>query len=455
MGYGKPDSWHWQLVLFLSLVDRRSIKPLLKQQHLAIATTTTHWTQRTNYYGRMMISLMPADCIDAILAHLPLRDCLSLGSTSVSLLQDIQTELRRRRKRFFKSYCYSTRSLKPKLYPAEDHKNIRDPRILPTVAERIETLHKNLDPEHPSFPAVAELRKSLQDDTNKNEQRCNDFKSNVSSIVAMHRQNTVCFSLHARILRDAVRANPKSREGYLSLGQQCDRVMTVKIERYIGDVLCAYYMMGHVSAGLVEGGPTEEQWIDSLSEDIGCLDLVDSCAADNLTPQGVPSSAWYRAWIFLHSNLLRNAPFTTKQQARLGIHSTADQEANVPLQGAPVPFAGCKKAGLMRGLSRISNFESIRITYKDFGRLGPTFRGRDLIQTQTIYPLSPIGTVVAFETLSPLEYSRKENETLEFLRQWRDEGDHVIRWMLQMHEESYKTRPMTVSPPLVTIRCST
>ena len=431
----------------------------------------------------LLLTELPKDCIDTVLCHLALQDCLTLGTTCQSLLSDVQSELYKRRQRLVVPHCYSIHSVKPVLHKMADQGKVRDARTIPSVKDRVESLCRVMPLSHPSVGDVVRLRKCLRQDMSgpegnqddENEEYYLDScdltdcgsidQARVAKVIRAHRANLECFRLHAKILSTVVQSNPSiasATRGYVSVGQRCDRVMTVTLERYIGDVLCATYLMGHVAAGLVEGSPTEEQWIDGIVDGIGLQthDLTSCCDTGTLSPKDVPSHAWYNAWVFLHSSLLRTAPLSKDHQQRLGLHfvptipephdgSVAGGAAAATVTKSPMsamlqldmrtPFAGARKAMLLRGLARVSTFESIRITFRDFGPLGPAFRGRDVVRTQSMPPTSLITAVIAFET-DP--------------GSWNPQQDSVLQWLLQTREEATRTRPMTVSPPLVTIRCS-
>eukprot|EP00540_Astrosyne_radiata_P023049 CAMPEP_0116833160 /NCGR_PEP_ID=MMETSP0418-20121206/6284_1 /TAXON_ID=1158023 /ORGANISM="Astrosyne radiata, Strain 13vi08-1A" /LENGTH=278 /DNA_ID=CAMNT_0004462583 /DNA_START=254 /DNA_END=1090 /DNA_ORIENTATION=- len=270
--------------------------------------------------------------------------------------------------------------------------------------------------------------------------------------------------LHATILSNAMHSHPAhSNEGSVTAPRQEDslKALSVPLDRYVGDVLCIYYLIGHSVANMIEGGPDEEAWIDSIVDHMECTDEdLTSCDMDTITPTNVGVSAWYRAWVFLHCTLLRVAPFTPEQQRSLGILQNSGQEETAAKAGPlayqfpPKPFRGCNKSMLMRGISRITNFEPLHVTYNDFGRLGPTYRGRDLMQTQTLFPVSAVGVAIAFESMSPYAYYGSDFNLGRFLHSWVRGEDSVIQWLLALHSESGRSKPMTVAPPSVTIRCS-
>jgi hypothetical protein len=233
-------------------------------------------------------------------------------------------------------------------------------------------------------------------------------------------------------------------------------VLSVELRRYIGDVLCAFYLMGHSAAHIIEGGPTEEDWIGIIQSEIPCL-VEGGDDAQGFTAVGAAASTWYRCWIFVHSTLLRTAPFTWGQQVRLRIaKGVIDVPGDLRLRQHR-PFAGFDKTRFMRRLALLTNFESLKVNFIDFGPLGPTFRGRDLIQSHTVFPSSALGVAICFSDWSQADYDESyiDGSPPAFLHSWSAGQDSIIQWLLLLHTESTRSRPITVAPHLVTIRRST
>jgi hypothetical protein len=268
----------------------------------------------------------------------------------------------------------------------------------------------------------------------------------------MNRNLVRSHRLHANLLSQSIYADPDTPN---------PNRLTVTLEQYMSDVLCAFYLMGHSVAGIVEGGPTEAEWMDAVLSEMPWMDRESDLSVDSNRSEDSDRSKMasvntcYRAWILLHSTLLRLAPFTREQQVRLGLGpslpfgSTFDTGLLEPYR----PFRGHEFA---RSFLRVKDhlvqhLVPMRITLNDFGRLGPTFRGRDLIQSQTFFPLCCWLAMLQFLYTAPEAYTCPR--TL-FMRLWIGGELPVITWLLFMQEEANKVRPMTVSPPVVTLDCS-
>lgn len=252
--------------------------------------------------------------------------------------------------------------------------------------------------------------------------------------------------------RVTVLANPP-HYAHATLGGGEENVLSVPLERYIGDVLCAYYLMGHEN--LIEGGLPESQLIQSIAKEFEIeADQVDADPTlDAIPTSSVSASSWYRTWVFIHSSVLRLAPFSWTQQSRLGIF-TSPQPPPVDvalgtLFRPPEAFTGCCKLAVMRTLSRLTNFSSLKVRFNNFGPLGPAFRGRDLVESISYHPVSVMGMCIFFQQEQLDDCSRP------FVRAWANEEDAVIQCLLLLHEQSRKIRPMTVLPPLVSLRGAT
>jgi hypothetical protein len=419
----------------------------------------------------------PTDCVRAIVSFLPIKDCLVFGATTKQNLLEIQPELRCRRSRFTQTFFYNAHDKNPKVHgpidPATKRKCTasQEVHVLPTIRDRIQSLWSVLSSAHPlaaSANALLSAVKEITTDGNDVSEPTVDPQSwgvDFPSILATQTELVLPHKLHARLLRQAIQSQPTHCDmGYrhgISGGSQSNdgHVLTVELRRYIGDVLCAFYLMGHSAANIIEGGPTENDWIDIIQSEIPCLVAGEVSVDDqSLTAVGVAASTWYRCWVFVQSTLLRTAPFTWGQQVRLCIGTgILDSFPGDMRLRQHRPFAGFDKTLFMRRLALLTNFESLRVNFNDFGPLGPMFRGRDLIQSHTVYPSSPLGVAICFSDWSQAEYeeSYTDGALPAFLHSWSSGQDAIIQWLLVLHTESTKSRPITVAPHLVTIRCST
>ena len=433
----------------------------------------------------LILETVPIDCLQGIISFLPIRECLAFGSTSIKNLVEIQPELRLRRKRFTQTFVYNSLIEYPKACGPIDlatmwkTKGNRDIHLLPTVRDRIESLHKILPNSHPQATSVLDLLQTIRDIHKDDTQHKRKdlphrplLKLGFQSAFHAFKKLILSHKRHAILLAQSIQSDPGHcdrgyRHGISGESHSKDgSILTVTLERYVGDVLCAFYLMGHSAANIIEGGPSENHWMDAIEAELPCLTTSQLDEFEPQTPLGVTASTWYRCWIFVQSSLLRIAHFTWGQQIRLGIASpmptsSSSQGILDVAEGSLLrphkPFAGREKSSFMRRLTQVTNFRPLRVTFNDFGPLGPSFRGRDLIQSHTIYPATAMGVIIYFDGLNPEEYAKYTQGPiptfLPFLRNWSASQDAVIQWLLELHTESSKTRPMTVAPPLVTIKC--
>jgi hypothetical protein len=450
------------------------------------------------------ISDIPPDCIATILSFLNIQECLRFGSTSLSSICDIIPDLDRRRKRMNQRFYWSPLSphrvsiySKSVKSPHKDEKysihcstNLGKIYVLPTVRERVENLYKSIPSQHPLNGQVHELLLDIRNneyekpkyDYEKSEKRDvlmdgNDinFRKNMSFSTALKEVKKIVKShkLHSKILTAAITSDPPHYERYFSATQN-SRVarisdptkLNVTLERYIGDVLVAYFLMGHSVSGIVEGAPItkEKNWIQKIMQEIKNdegwprFSRLHSISPHHSSSLRISTGAWYRAWVFLHSTILRTAPFSRQHVLALGIApkcidpSFFEQDDSDTLMTPHLPFTGMNKYKVMTQFSQHPRFESLKITSIDFGVLGPTYRGRDRVQSQVIQPMTAIGVLVAFDGLdassSVFDSKYQHNSILE---EWVTGRDPSIRWILDVHGEAAKSRPVNVLPPLVTI----
>jgi len=404
--------------------------------------------------GMGSFAVLPQDCLDNLLFFLSLYDCLSLSCTSLTLMEEInRSELKRRRKRMKQTFAYTCLPEQGNynLVKASESSDCPPENIflLPTVRNRVEALCRTLPATYPARTMALQLATEMdRDDEQDLVPLDQEEEEGISQRfrLAFHVQQAFLglHRYHALLLAQAIRSEPSPWNG---VEQEGGRVLTVHLERYIGDVLCAYYLMGHSVSGIVEGGPTERAWMDQILAQASNHDSVSS----------------YRAWIYLHSTLLRTAPFTWEQQRYLGMSFPTSSLASLldvsqgSLLRPHLPFScgprNTNHSKRIKVWDALWSLETLRTTLHDFGRLGPTFRGRDFIQSQTVFPSSCIRVTREFVSMSPDAYSNVSNLS-PFLQSWRSGEESVIAWLLFMQKEAGKARPMTVSPPLVTVKCT-
>jgi hypothetical protein len=389
----------------------------------------------------------------------PLQDVLSFGATSKRAIPDVAVELDRRRRRRMmcctrwehapngtgarfigvggKEADWSARtyrffSLGPKC-PANS-----DDDVLPSMADRLGVLLRSRPfvATHPLYNRVRELYDLLNEDTGgddgvmagdntENEGVMKEAEPSgdevpFENLLLKLRFASRAHRLHAEILLNAIEpplANDEVNVTYVK----------VTLERYIGDVLVASAFISHSVSGLVEGGPSEENWMDATLKRVKIEDT---------NPYN-----WYQAWIFLHSTVLRTAPFLPEHAKLLGIESRKpvlgiDDELGFPRAelvedglGLPPlipplpPFVGAGKRLMMSQMSHLNDMP-MKITKNTFGGLGPAFRGRDNVSSETIWPMRAISVITAFTGLAAAHYQSPTNPAA--LR-WREGTEPGIR----------------------------
>ena len=263
----------------------------------------------------------------------------------------------------------------------------------------------------------------------------------------------------------------------------------------------------------VQGGPSFDQWIDhlvSFKENSANVNSNDSGTRNKNSfrrEEITLTKYWYQYWVFFHSALLRVSPFTLEQAKQLrlepfsGILEPYDLNNSVHNQSVPNNDNGnstsgnanisggqqlhswflpsrtyscfspeCQDVKLlsehMNQLFRDNNqrIAALETTLNHFGPLGPAFRGRDRVSTEVMLPHKLYVSVLRNSLLSWTlnnkrlqSYMGMNREYVNDLRRWLSDSDNrgVMRWMKLLQDQSTKTRPMTVQPPLVTIRMVT
>ena len=424
-------------------------------------------------------------CLSSVLRFLPLKDVMSFGSASKKCLSDISGDVRRRCRRMLRCHRWSYAGERPKqcsqnnrevawstlkfrMYAIDDDGEtnvlVDDGHLLMPVVDRLRILlqSKSFVVSHPLYARVRELHDlltSIEDADERNKASIgiegltfddvavewHDSAASFEGSILEMRRASRAHRLHSNILDAAIRPHLLEEKQPTSYGTTS---VIVPLDRYVGDVLVAYFFMSHRISGLVESGPSEEIWMD---------EILSSVTGRSAVP--VTALSWYKTWIFLHSTVLRTAPFLPEHAALLGIEprrTARDGNAELvtdtlglpPLIPPTPPFVGLGKRIMMSRLSQLGDEAPVKITKNSFGGLGPAFRGRDHVSSETVWPKRAISVVNAFWELSPSAYLTATNPAL--LR-WREGTEAGIRWLIDVHTEAGKTRPMTVVPPFITV----
>ena len=453
--------------------------------------------------------------------------------------------------------------------------------LLPSVFERIEHLHRSIPSSHALNGEVRCLKVDLErvrrevkteinnninnnkikndsnndnddDNVNASQKKESDSETvavgNSSSSSSNHKKKTIQELLD--MLKDATRAHqlhssllrrctvgldpqPSSLTLYNHYNHQTTpgavshrrNDLTVLLDEYMGDVVACYYLSAHSLAGIVEGGPTITEWVGNQ-----LAPMVERTSEKYKKRNSKPYD-WYKLWVFLHSNLLRNIPLTleqAEQRVRLGPlagimfetiqvrndltlrqvdnidgHNQDNMQQNrnatgieanrgARLDGANSPPTRkvthwfrpplCFSTGIVDQAQIVHNNASPAVDYinqifgsnmrdpvnvgmhqttmNHFGPLGPAFRGRDNVTTQTMSPYTLIGLLANHSRLllmDPyfgLNSNQRSGDNVSRFGRFLSDNDALLKWLTDLRHESSRVRPMTVLPPLVTIRVS-
>ena len=394
---------------------------------------------------------LPPDCRDRILQFLPLADAVRYGTSSRKSLQDLVSNLsRRRHEQFIAHHCYkvSTSTLRVMLIDNVDNVP-NDYRLLPSVMERVQALFRALPSSHPYENDVRELLLDLR----QKQQSLQLTYSSFEDLLTAYQKVSKAHRMHSSLLsRSTVHANPRPCDPSLysitNRDTSSPNSLTVLLEHYMGDVLTAHYLMGHSIAGLVEGLTTHGQWTNQLIRSLGS----DRGAVE-----------WYKCWVFIHSSLLRRAPFTAQQRPSLGLFEGGVSIFSNDCLHPHLPFTGCMTSvtkdieDVMDCVTRCRSTYSHKTLYNQFGPLGPAFRGRDRVESNVMRLAAPARQLRRMTTDGNQDETKHyyELEHNPMFQPWLLGQDEVVQWMSAMRHECTKTRPMTVMPPLVTFEQET
>lgn len=339
-------------------------------------------------------SCLPIECTGSIFSFLSLHDLLQVASTSSAVMRASLPSLYSRRIRLKEIYAYSpdwsnlgfSVSGAVRKYTTA---LVQFPHVvwvpIPTVAERVEQLNRQIPRSHPLKGKVSELHGDLLDDLDAEDETTLSH-NNYSRTFLLFKKVTKALKLHAEILNSVIDSQPlcENKRGSTSL------------DRYMGDVLCVTYLMNHSHLGIAEGGPSNDSFLKNLRR----------------LPQG---ASCYCSWVYIHSSILRRKAFSPSQRDRLGIPEYNGLSEIIPTD-----------------LYVNNHFMTSVLTLvsSDFGPLGPAaFRGRDHVQL----------TNVTYHNLFGFWMSNTATSA----------SQRVTDILMTFHEQTRLTRPLTVQPPMV------
>lgn len=262
--------------------------------------------------------------------------------------------------------------------------------LLTTVEDRIRQLSLAMPAGHPLYKPIMDLRKEL----------CLDFPAcpfgaSLVEQLSLLRMAVRPLKLYAFVLSQTFRSDPINEDAH-----------SATLDQYLGDVLILAYLLNLNEFGLVEGAPKNSEYYGLLRQGR----LVES-----------PASS-YRAWVHIHSSILRTKSFTKDQSERLGIPF----EDSFSKVSEMVPNDCCY-------VNELFLSSEMRLVSYDFGPLGSLFRGRDVLQVRD----TSARCLVAFF----LSGEQRQGTTAR----------SALEWLYLLHQEARKARPMTVPPPVISL----
>jgi len=405
-----------------------------------------------------LLAALGPDTRNHVLSFLPLSDCLRYSQASKQSLLDAIPNLKQRRtEQFLERRVYNPeRLISIKNIPSLETNadlNFLQPlehdgqswHLLPSVAERVEGMYRALPQTHFGKDLARELMLDLQEDRDEEDDIAADFPTGIDLL----RSYTKAHRLHDHLLsQSTLHCNPPNQENVHD-----DMAMTVTLDQYMGDVLIAYYLMAHSIADLIEGNSNHDysQWAQRLESDI------------QTEHQSATPKQGYRQWIYIHSTLLRTLPMQTDWLARMklfpicGITCTTptttsdDPTSEVECMIPPFPFM--EQITTTRNLLRTLAGPAPRILWRnstrvdDFGPLGPAFRGRDRVRILDMNPGRLLRHVGTYNSL----YCLCDSVPIVVINAWLQQSEEEASWMLNLSTECYRSRPMSVLPPMVMI----
>lgn len=387
---------------------------------------------------------LPTECSQHVLSFLTIQDCVRLGSASSAALQQVLPNLLERRNRMKIPYAIVKEPTIPTAPPSSPTSamqdfgffsksaNVADPLlpksnefgllsdlqrvhpkedllVFPTVQDQVEELAIKMPSEHTHSCSVVALRNSLRLDLANAMAEAAHSDAPKASLVALLAEILTPLKLHAEVLKHALhhpvvwpRPNTTASQGSSSR----------PLHEYVGDVLAVTYLLNNDSTQFcssVEGSPSQFR-------------------------TGAPNSS-YASWVLLHSGILRTKQFSEEQRKVLGIpdyhavHCTKSDATRLTLT-AQLYKQRMASWSVPMDRFRDEAFRGSELTlvYDDFGPLGPSFRGRDVVRIRQI------------SAQCLLAYFSSPSQHGEAARV-------AVDWMCLAHSQATKTRPMTVRTP--------
>ena len=372
------------------------------------------------------VNNLPKDCLGNIFSFLPLHEILQYATTSKASMQRCIAEINQRKRKLFISFHWSGNKIVSLGYngqgdDTERHSvhsmhsihSIHSTVKLPSIHQRIQSLYQNVSSSHPMHDSIYQLVQLLQtdispkDDIQGKERLCNDAGDHFNTMFHTMKHSLQFYKLHTQILTSTIypdivtittsnqNQSHTSKSAITSTSTRIHnngRALDLNLDHYLGDVYITFVLMGNISSGLVDG-ISEQKWLKTI-ENKTATKKEDTMAT---LMTNYDALTWYQCWVFIHSTLLRTIHLSSIERIQLGLAadgnlvtqivrtSSASTATTTTTNGGqqmmmilpPVPFQGLHKTKTMLHLYKNLYSDGVLIAcFRDFGPLGPSFRGR-------------------------------------------------------------------------------
>lgn len=348
-------------------------------------------------------NFLPNDCKSKILSYLSLYDILSYSCSSKVSLQSTVSDLYRRTITLTKTIIWDgvnerrddVTSFFEVHQVSNDAKLKHDETImeLPSVYDRIQSLYSILSLNHTMRESVQELLSLISKERNDSDTMIYlsdgdghniktsdeiDFRDTFTKF----QQLLQVYKLHAKILKSAINGDFLNHIGQCNgryLFRDNGDQVHFDLDQYLGDVYIAFIFMGNISSGLVEG-VSEVKWLKAISA------MATKHATESNETPTLETNACYQYWIFLHSSLMRSIKLSNTEMNEFGLLPTGimkqsffnNYDYHDEIFTPPGIFQGeFKTRTVLKIYKSLANHDCLmRVLFRGFGPLGPSFRGR-------------------------------------------------------------------------------
>lgn len=293
--------------------------------------------------------------------------------------------------------------------------------VFPTVQDRVEQLAMQIPPNHSLTTSVFALRDSLQLDLAERVENSAGGGTRTPNqvLIALLRDIVLPLRLHAQVLFQAL-VKPRSEASDNTVNENNNNNNNdisgneFPLHEYVGDILIVTYLLNSDSSH-------------------NCFSVEGSLTQFTVV-QGAPDT--YATWVLLCCGILRTKFLSEHERIVLGVPDFGSMyhfDFTDPTVSHLAYSYHQSTCGWSVPMERFHTdpfaMSELSLVYDDFGPLGPSFRGRDVVRIQQVSaqcllacymsPSRGIASRVAFD------------------------------WMCLAHEQASKTRPMTVRTPMI------